>query len=337
MLINMERRNFLKKTVLSAGALSITGLSAASGGTDKYSLSVSSSDSPPASTPPGRLPRRPYGKTGIDLSIIAFGGILVMNVEQDRANRLVAEAVEKGVNYFDVAPTYGNAIRQLGPALAPYRKDVFLACKTTERTASGAEKELKESLAGMKTDHFDLYQLHALTDLKKDVDAVFAPGGAMETFLAAKKDGRVRHLGFSAHSEEAAIAALGRYDFDSILFPFNFACWLKGGFGPKVMEKAQAKGAARLALKALARQKWPNETDRKAWPKCWYQPLTDPHETSLALRYTLSLPVTAAVPPGEEPLWRLALDTALDLKPLTDSDRADLKSLADSLKPIFTA
>ena len=115
----------------------------------------------------------------------------------------------------------------------------------------------------------------------------------METFIEARKSGQVRHLGFSAHSVKAALAALDRFEFDSILFPVNFATYEKGAFGPQIMEAARAKGVARLALKAMARQNWPEGSDeeRKKYPKCWYQPLTDPHEAELALRFTLSQPL----------------------------------------------
>ncbi|MFC1794811.1 hypothetical protein ACFL3Q_14640 [Planctomycetota bacterium] len=120
------------------------------------------------------------------------------------------------------------------------------------------------------------YLLHAITDVKKDVDTAFTKGGAMETFIEAKKQGRIRYLGFSTHSEGAALAAMERYDFDSILFPINFATFYKSSFGAKVIATAEAKGVARLALKALARQRWPkNDSSRKEYPKCWYQPLTE--------------------------------------------------------------
>lgn len=160
----------------------------------------------------------------------------------------------------------------------------------------------------------------------------------METFIEAKKSGQVRHLGFSAHSVEAALAAMDRFDFDSILFPVNFATYYAGHFGPQIMEKAQSKGVARLALKALARQKWPeNHPDRKQHSKCWYQPLTDRHEAELALRFTLGQPVTAALPPGEESLFRLALDLASNLSPLAKSESQELKTLAAGLDPLFHA
>jgi aryl-alcohol dehydrogenase-like predicted oxidoreductase len=282
------------------------------------------------------LPQRQYGQTGVKLSIIGFGGIVVKGAEQQHANRVVAEAFERGVNYFDVAPTYGDAELKLGLALEPYRKKIFLACKTTKRRRAGAARELQESLKRLRTDYFDLYQLHAITDVQRDVDTVFAKRGAMEVFIEAKKQGQVRHLGFSAHSEEAALAAMERYDFDSILFPINFATFYKGNFGPKVIAAAESKGVARLALKALARQRRPqSDISRNAYPKCWYQPLSEREEARLGLYFALSQPVTAAIPPGEESLFRVALELAMNFKPISTRDLEKVKQMAESLNPIF--
>jgi aryl-alcohol dehydrogenase-like predicted oxidoreductase len=324
----MNRRDFLKAAASSTAAFATSGA---------FAQEPSAGAGVPASSSnPAVLPRRGYGKADIQLSIIGMGGILLAGREQADSNRLVAESVERGVNYFDVAPTYGDAELKLGPALEPYRKKVFLACKTTQRQREAAEKELKRSLERLKTDHLDLYQLHGMTDMVKDVDAVFARGGAMEVFIEAKKSGRVRHLGFSAHSAQAALALLDRYDFDSILFPVNFACDYEKQFSVKVVETAERKGVTRLALKAMARQVWPkDDPQRKTYGKCWYQPLTDPRQAELGLRYTLSRPVTAAVPPGEEPLFRLALDVAMRFRPISDKEGKELKALASTLKPIF--
>lgn len=280
------------------------------------------------------MERRPLGKTGESLSIIGFGGIVVMNVEPAEAGRYVTEAVERGVNYFDVAPSYGNAEERLGPALKPYRDSVFLACKTGKRDAAGAEAELQQSLQRLQTDHFDLYQLHALGSLE-DVDRVFAPGGAMETFQRARDHGQVRFLGFSAHSAEAAVAALERFNFDSVLFPFNYVTYQKEGFGPQVMAAAERHGAGRLALKGMARTAWPQGADKGPWSKCWYEPITDPQEADLALRFTLSLPLTAAVPPGHVELFRTALDIGERFTPLTEEEHGEVQKLADPLEPLF--
>jgi aryl-alcohol dehydrogenase-like predicted oxidoreductase len=319
---NFRRRGFLKTAALSAAALAFPAVINAK-----------------ANTP--RLPRRSFGPAkGVNLSIIGMGGIVVRSTDQAHANRLVAEFVERGGNYFDVAPSYGDAELKLAPALKPYRKESFLACKTTERTREGAERELRQSLERFETDYFDLYQLHAITEVAKDVDAVFAKGGAMEAFIEAKKQGQIRYLGFSAHSVEAALAAMDRYDFDSVLFPVNFTTFYEGRFGPQIMEKAQAKGVARLALKSLARQKWPPEMgadspERKKFPNCWYQPCSDPHEARLALGFTLSQPVTSALPPGDETLFRMAMDLAMDFAPITAAETAELEALAASLDPLF--
>jgi len=328
----MERRDLLKGT-LAAG-------SAVAAGLLPHADAAQSDCGPdcPCHANAPKLPRRAYGDTGERLSIIGFGGIVVSGVEQDHANRVVAEAVEKGVNYFDVAPSYGDAEVKLGPALEPYRKDVFLACKTEHRTKKETAAELSESLKRLRTDYLDLYQLHAISDVQKDVDAVFAKGGAMEVFLEAKKQGQVRYLGFSAHSEEAALAALDRYDFDSVLFPINFATFYQGNFGPRILQAAKSKGVARLALKTMAKQKWPKDDPaRKQYPKCWYQPLTDRNEAKLALYFTLSQSITAAIPPGEESLFKMALDLALDFRPISQKEVETLRQMAQPLSPVFPA
>lgn len=281
----------------------------------------------------GRLERRSLGRTGESLSIIGFGGIVVMDATPEQASGRVAHAIERGVNYFDVAPSYGNAEERLGPALAPYRKNVFLACKTQKRDRAGAMAELDSSLRHMQTDHFDLYQLHAMTT-REDVDRVFAKDGAIETFEAARKAGKVRFLGFSAHSVDAALALMDRFSFDTILFPINFATWHAGHFGPQVLETAQRKQMGILALKSMARRPWP-EGAVKTPAKCWYEPLADRAAASEGLRFTLSHPVTAAIPPGDENLFSMALDLAADFKPLSPAEADAIKQKGLATTPLF--
>lgn len=281
------------------------------------------------------MERRAYGNSGWELSLIGFGGIIVMDTTPNEASAYVGEAIDRGVNYFDVAPSYGNAEEMLGPALAPYRDGVFLACKTGRRDAAGAREELERSLTRMQTDHFDLYQLHAITS-DEDIQKAFGPGGAMETFVQAREEGKVKHLGFSAHSVEAALAAMSRFDFDSLLFPFNYVTYEQAGFGPQVMAEAQKRGVARLALKGMARGPWrENDPQKSEYPKAWYEPLADRTEASLALRYTLSLPLTAAVPPGDIRLFRMAVNIADEFTPLTDEELEEVRSWANREKPLF--
>jgi aryl-alcohol dehydrogenase-like predicted oxidoreductase len=280
------------------------------------------------------MDRRPLGSTGAELSIIGFGGILVMNVEPAEAASLVAEAVDRGVNYFDVAPSYGNAEERLGPALEPYRDQAFLACKTQKRTSSEAAAELRDSLRRMRTDYFDLYQLHAMTT-REDLEVATGPGGALEAFVAAREAGLIRHIGFSAHNVDVALELMDRFDFASVLFPLNWMEYFNAGFGPQVVEKAAQKGVGRLALKAMARQKWPEGAERGPWTKCWYEPCSDPREASLAVRFTLSQPITAAITPGHPELFRLALDAVEQFQPLTEAEREGLQQQAQGLQPFF--
>ncbi len=280
------------------------------------------------------MDRRSLGKTGEVLSIVGFGGILVMNESAESSAAFVAEAVNQwGINYFDVAPSYGNAEEMLGPALEPYRKDVFLACKTGKRDAAGAEEELHASLKRMRTDHFDVYQLHAVTTLA-EVDQIFGTGGAMETFLKAREQGKVRFLGFSAHSEEATLALMDRFDFDTILFPFNWSSWLKEGFGPAVMARAVEKEMGIFALKTMAKRAWA-EGEERDWSKTWYKPVETYEEARLAARFTLSQPVTAGVSPGHIELFRWLCQAAEEFRPITDAELATLRMWAADLKTIF--
>ena len=278
------------------------------------------------------MQRRPYGASGQELSLVGLGGIAVMNLPQAEADSLVAWAVERGVNYFDVAPTYGAAQDRLGPALKPYRDDCFLACKTGKRDAAGAKEELENSLRVLQTDHVDLYQLHGLTKTE-EVEQVLAPGGALETFVQARQEGKVRWLGFSAHDEAAALLAMEQFSFDSILFPFNAVLW-EHGFGPQVLEAAKKRGVARLALKALAWTKVPPHTTAP-YAGCWYQPQDDPEVAALLLRYTLDLPVTAAVPPGDPGLFELAVEIAEGYQPLSEAEREFVKQQVAEVEPIF--
>src|SRR6202007_1845639 len=291
--------------------------------------------SPPPPAPPKPIARRPLGKTGEHLSMIGFGGIVVMNEETGAASNIVAEAVDRGINYFDVAPSYGNAQERLGPALAPYRQNCFLSCKTEGRTKDEARKQLEESLRLLKTDHVDLYQFHALTKMT-ELDEVMRPGGAMETMEAAKREGKIRYIGFSVHSAETALAAMDRYDFDTVLFPVNFVLFSQANFGPQILKKAQEKGMGILALKAMAKTVWP-EAQKKDHPepKCWYQPAAYPEEASLGLRWTLGHPITAALPPGDEKYFRLAMDVAQNYRPLDETEEQALLAGGRGVEPIF--
>lgn len=313
----MERRAFLKQAAIAAAAVASTRPMKA------------------AKTHERPIVRRALGRTGEKLSIIGFGGIVVMNEETGAASNIVAEAVDRGINYFDVAPSYGNAQERLGPALKPYRDKCFLACKTEGRMKDDSRAQLEESLRLLKTDHVDLYQFHALTKMT-DLDKVLGPGGAMETMEAAKKEGKIRFIGFSVHSAETALAAMERYHFDTVLFPLNWVLFTQAGFGPQILAKAQEKKMGILALKGMAKTVWAaGERENHPQPKCWYRPAAFPDEASLGLRWTLGHPITAAIPPGDERYFRLAMDVAQSYKPLEAQEEQALLGGGSGVEPIF--
>ncbi|MFP5227754.1 MAG: aldo/keto reductase [Acidobacteriota bacterium] len=315
----MKRREFLKNAAITAAGMAAADTLHAK-----------------ATTPTHPIARRKLGKTGEELSIIGFGGIVVMNEDPSSSSNIVAEAVDRGINYFDVAPSYGNAQERLGPALAPYRDRVFLACKAEDRTRDGCRAQLENSLKLLKTDHFDLYQFHALTKMT-DLDKVLGPGGAMETLEAAKKEGKIRYIGFSVHSQETAVAAMNRYPFDTVLFPLNFVLYTQAHFGPQILETAREKQVGILCLKSMAKTVWPADEQKNhpSAPKCWYQPADFPHQASLGLRWTLGHPITAAIPPGDERYFRLAMDVAQNYTPLGATEEQALLSGATGVEPIF--
>ena len=317
----MKRRNFLSSTV------------AALFGTLTHRWFGSKARAKDA---PVQLPRRLF-KDDVHLSVIGFGGIVVMGMEQAQADAIVAESYDQGINYYDVAPSYGDGEveHKMGIALKPFRKNVFLACKTTQRDARGARAELEQSLTRLHTDYFDLYQFHAVTTLP-EVEQIFAPGGAVETFEKARQEGMIRYIGFSAHSVEAALAMLDRFDFDSILFPVNFVCYGQGNFGPQVVQKAKEKGVARLALKALAYTPWPEGMARN-YRKCWYRPVDEIELAAKALGFTLSEDITSAIPPGEEALFRMAVKLAGKFEAMSPEAREALLAGTEGLQPLFRA
>ena len=279
---------------------------------------------------------RKLGNTGLEVSIFGFGGIVVTNVEQKEADKVVAEAIERGVNYFDVAPNYGDAQNRLGPALKPYRDQVVLACKTDKRTKEEAARELRESLEILETDHFDVYQLHGI-DNPDEIETALGEGGAIEAFEEAKNEGLIDNIGFSCHSQPSALKLMESYDFDTVLFPINWCYWLNRGAGKKVLAKAKSKNMGTIAMKGLAHRKW-KENEEKTYPKTWYKPIFDNNElASKALRFTLTRDVSVALSPGDARMLRLGLDIIEDKDEIefTEKELNELKVRAQKIEPIF--
>ncbi len=313
----MKRRTFIRNTA-AAGILSMF----------PAQLSGITRDQTP-----GQLEKRVLGRTGLNLSILGFGGIVVMDATPEQASERVSYAIDRGVNFFDVAPSYGDAEIKLGPALEPYRKDIILAGKTGQRDKEKARLELEESLKRLRTDYFDLYQLHIM-QTAEEVEQVFSSDGAMETILKAQEEGKIRYIGFSAHSVEAAMMLMDRFEYDSIMFPVSPSSWHAGNFGPQVLQRAHDKQMGILALKSMAKGPWPEGTTETPH-KLWYEPMYEPDEARNGLRFALSHPITLALPPGQEDLFRMALDTFPEFEPLRDNEIEEIKQEASQQTPLF--
>lgn len=282
------------------------------------------------------IPRRALGKTGLDVPVIGIPGLGLIHDPQADCSRLIHAAVDSGINYLDVAPAYGKGDCEIkmGIGLEGIPRDTYLlACKTKMRDATGCLEELERSLQRLKTDHFDLYQLHCLMKVS-EVEQALGPGGAMETILKAKQQGKIKHIGFSAHTTAAAIAAMKQFRFDTVMFPVSYVEYFKIGFGKEVIALANEQGVAILAIKPLAGGAWPPGAERKR--KWWYRPIDEPAEADLALRFTLSQPgVAAGIPPAWPDIFNQAVGIARGFRPITEAETAKLETMAKDQFSVF--
>jgi aryl-alcohol dehydrogenase-like predicted oxidoreductase len=281
------------------------------------------------------LPRRVLGRTGRQVSIIGFPGLALSRVAQPEANEALHSAFKKGVNYFDVAPAYGDAELKMGPAMVGLPRDeIFLSCKTKRRDAEGAMAELERSLARLKTDRFELYQLHVMSK-KADVEEVFGPRGAMETLVKAREQGKVRALGFSAHTKEAALALLKQFKFETAMYPVNFNEHYTHKFDPEVLTLCRQSGTAVLAIKPISAGSW-KSGETRAPRNNWYRVLEEQSEIDQAIRFALSLdPVVAALPVSFVDLTEKSIAAAVKYRPATDADLDAMRVLAEKYTPLF--
>jgi predicted aldo/keto reductase-like oxidoreductase len=286
---------------------------------------------------PSGMPRRVLGRTGEQISVVGFPGLALSHHDQEGCDKGVRNAFEQGVNYYDVAPAYGRDGEceiKLGISLQKLGRDkVFLACKTKARDAQGAREELERSLKRLKTDHFDLYQLHHLWD-PKDVEKALGPDGAMETVLKAKEEGKIRHIGFSAHTTKAALQVMKGFRFDTVMFPINFVEYYSIGFGREVIELANEQGVAVLAIKPTSRGRWPEGMEQTR--KWWYRSMETQPEIDMALRWTLSQPgVVAGVPISFLDVFDRVIVAGKTYQPISIPETTELQSLAANSLSVF--
>lgn len=201
------------------------------------------------------LPKRPLGKTGVEVTILGLGGEGILRTfgQEKEAVALIQRAIDLGITYFESARAYSGSESYYGEALKERRRDIFLASKSHERTGDGALKHLETTLGTMKTDYLDLWMVHDVRTTK-DLDVIFGPTGASKAFEAAKRNKLVRFIGISGHRNPTVLSrALDLFPFDAVLMPVNPAEPHYWSFLNEVLPKAQAKGMGILGMKTLSR------------------------------------------------------------------------------------
>lgn len=236
------------------------------------------------------LPTMPFGRTGHDSTRVIFGAAALGGMRQERADAVLAQLLEAGVNHLDTAASYGDAELRMGPWMAEHRDRFFLATKTGEREGTAARAELERSLERLRVDSVDLIQLHNLVE-PEEWEIAFAPGGAVEALARAQEEGLVRHLGVTGHGTRIAgmhLRSLERYPFASVLLPFSYVALQDPGYHADVealLDVCAAREVAVQTIKSVARRRWP--ADHQGPRYSWYEPLQDPAAVSRAVRWVL--------------------------------------------------
>lgn len=245
---------------------------------------------------------RRLGRLGHESTVLIYGAASLADVTQDVADRSVQEALDAGINHFDVAADYGDAELRLGPLVPAMRDRIFLATKTGRRDAESAWAEINRSLERLQTDHVDLIQMHAVGDVA-ELDKVTGSGGSLEAALRAREEGLARGIGITGHGHEAPathLEALRRFPFDTVLTPLNHALARQPGYladFDALAAEIRRQDAGLMIIKSGARRNWPGE--EKPFTT-WYEPLHRQEYIDATVAWVLSRPeVTGIATPSD--------------------------------------
>jgi aryl-alcohol dehydrogenase-like predicted oxidoreductase len=279
--------------------------------------------------------RRRLGRTEHYSAVAILGGAAFARCTAEDAEVGFVDALSRRVNHLDIAPRYGAAEELIGPLLPAVRDDIFVACKTTRRNPEGVRAQLEESLTKLQTDRFDLYQLHAVTD----IDVLEERVGAAEEILRARDEGVVRFAGITGHNDGAPAAhleALRRWDLDTVMFPVNARMWADADYrrdAEALLELCAERDVGVMAIKSVAHKPW---TDGDRFATTWYEPFDDPDDVHRGVAFTLSVPgVHGICTPGDLTLLRTAVDAADSFTPMGAEERESVIAGAGTLPSIF--
>ncbi|MCY3833069.1 MAG: aldo/keto reductase [Chloroflexi bacterium] len=258
------------------------------------------------------IPKKSFGRTGHMSTRTLFGAAAFGDVSQDDADRTMELLMAYGVNHIDTAAGYGDSELRLGPWMETRRADFFLATKTGERSYDGAKREFERSLQRLRVNDVDLIQLHHLVG-GDEWEVAMGPGGALEYLIEAREQGLVKYIGVTGH--EVAIArmhqrSLERFDFDSVLLPYNYLMMqneiYRAGF-EEVLGMCKARNCAIQTIKSLTRRPYlaGQQTHRT-----WYEPLTDQASIDKAVHWALGNEDVFLNTVGDITVLPLVLDAA---------------------------
>ena len=280
---------------------------------------------------------RRFGRTGHFSTVAILGGAAFGKVDQATTDATMERVIAAGVNHIDIAPSYGNAEERLGPWVARERKRFFLGCKTTERSHDGAAAELHRSLERLRTDKFDLYQLHSVKTME-DLDAVTARGGALEAAIAAREQGLTRFIGITGHGLQAPtvfLEALRRFNFDTVLFPINARLFANADYrrdAEALLRECRARDVGVMAIKSVTKTPW---GDRPHTHATWYEPFTDAAHIQRAVNFALSQDITGLCTVGDVTVLPSFLDACAHFTRMSAADQETTITDAMQYEPLF--
>jgi aryl-alcohol dehydrogenase-like predicted oxidoreductase len=258
-----------------------------------------------------------FGRTGHLSTRTLFGAAALASVTQAEADKTLDVLLAFGVNHIDTAASYGDAELRIGPWMKQHRQDFFLATKTEKRTYQEAKEELHRSLERLQVDSVDLWQMHILVD-PAEWETAMGPGGALEAFVEAREEGLVRFLGVTGHETVVAamhLRSLGRFDFDSVLLPYNFSIMQNPQYAADfetLLSVCRKRKVAVQTIKSIARGPWGNKAHSRA---TWYEPLENQDEIDTAVHYVLNNPGFFLNTAGDIHLLPKVLDAASRFQP----------------------
>ncbi|MCA1723292.1 MAG: aldo/keto reductase [Thermomicrobia bacterium] len=272
-------------------------------------------------------------------TIVAFGGAAIGKVTQDVADAAIQNARDHGVNHFDVAPTYGDAELRLAPWMPQMRADIFLGCKTTERSRDGAKRSIHASLERLGVDAFDLFQFHSVGTMEK-LDQCLGKGGAIEAVLEARDEGLLKYIGITGHGLDAPqvhAEGLRRFPFDTVMFPLNFVLYTNVPDYRRDYEAlislCQVEDVGVHIIKTLAKSPW---YDRAHPPtKPWYEPFDDQETIDRAVAFNAAQPIHTLCASADVTVLPKMLDAAERYRSVSPDALAALTATAPAYEHVF--